>query len=119
MEQGEWLDGNNQATVTFVSNGSVGDYDYLISLLESHLRLTQRCFDVRADALPTVYEKLDTALFSLLNGWSFPSHALAEHDRDCILPPRLATAMSRVLGHATVHTFYLRRCAFSTFEAFS
>lgn len=57
MERWEWLAGNKQVTVTFLSNATVDDYDYLISLPESHLGLMQRCFDVRADTLPAVYEK--------------------------------------------------------------
>lgn len=56
MERWEWLDRNKQVTVTFLSNGTVDNYDYLISIPESHLGLMQRCFDVPVDTLPAVRE---------------------------------------------------------------
>ena len=107
--------------MTLLSNGTADDYDYLISIPESHLGLMQRYFDVRVGSLPVAYEKPDTTLLHF-SRWPvaelFPNHELAERDRDRITPPRLATATPR-LGHATVHTFYLRRRAFSTSGAFS
>lgn len=100
----------SRVTVTFLSNATADDYDYLISLPEPHLGLMQRCFHVRADTLPAIYGELVTTLLYFNRRpvpGVFPNHALSEHDRDRILPPRLATATSRVQGHATVHTFYV------------